>query len=156
MLRRDVDVLSQIPVFSQFSEDQLRLIAFSAESVEVFAGTTLFREGSPARGGYVVTEGTVRLDPRDPDQAEVVAGSGALIGELALLAPTLRPATATVIEDTRLLDISRDLFRRVLEEYPDMAGKLRRFLSGRLHLLSRDLKGAERALLNADDFVFRS
>ncbi|MEO1198616.1 MAG: Crp/Fnr family transcriptional regulator [Pseudomonadota bacterium] len=156
MLSRDVDLMRSIPLFSHFSEDQLRLIAFSAEPIEVFAGTTLFRDGSRARGGYVVTAGEIRLTPSDPDQSELDVGPGSLIGELALFAPVTRPATAVVVADARLIDISRDLLLRVLDEYPDMAKRLQKFLSSRLELLVRDLSVAERALLNADDFVFRS
>ena len=44
-----------------------------------------------------------------------------MIGELALIADTRRLTSAEAAEDTELLRLTRKMFRRILEEYPDVA-----------------------------------
>ncbi len=51
---------------------------------------------------------------------------------MALLIDTERPATAIVTEAAQLLKISRRVFRRVLEEYPEAAEALRELISRRM------------------------
>lgn len=151
-LDQDVAILRSLPIFSAFPDEQLRLIAFSAEPLELPAQTVLFREGAAADGGYIVLSGSVRLYATS--EAGVVekgtAGPGALIGELALLCPTNRPATAETLETSRFLAISRRLLRRVFEEYPEMAERLRRALSDRLGQMTGELQRARRSLLALD------
>ena len=50
--------------------------------------------------------------------AETLVRPPALLGELALVAETRRPATATAREPTSVLKVSRTLYRRILAEYP--------------------------------------
>ncbi len=61
-LARDIDVLRRVPLLSQFTEDQLRLLAFSAETMQVSKGGTVFNEGERADGGIVLTIGKVQLE----------------------------------------------------------------------------------------------
>ena len=149
-LDQDVDFLKSIPLFADFPDEQVRLIAFSAEPLRLPEGTTLFREGAQADTGYVVVSGAVELvtETAQGRRAEAVAGPGALIGELALLCPTTRPVTAITIEPTELLVVSRRLLRRVLEEYPDMAERLRFALSQRLATMSAELARTRERLLS--------
>ena len=53
------------------------------------------------------------------------AGPGAMLGELALIADTIRPTGAVAVEDTELVRLSRKLFHRILQEYPELAAALR-------------------------------
>ncbi len=151
-LDQDVEFLQSIPLFSDFPAEQLRLIAFSAEPLRLPEGTTIFREGAEADSGYVVVSGAVELaaERGDGRREVAVAGPGALIGELALLCPTTRPVTAVTIEPTELMAVSRRLLRRVLEEYPDMAERLRLALSERLRRMTSELGKTRERLLAID------
>lgn len=151
-LDQDVLLLKSIPLFADFPVEQLRLIAFSAEPHSLPAGTVLFRQGAEAEGGYVVMSGAVRLVRERPDgpQEVAVAGPGALIGELALLCPTTRPVTAEIIEPAELYAITRRLLRRVLQEYPEMAERLRLALSQRLRVMMDELGRTRERLLAVD------
>ncbi len=66
----------------------------------------------------------------------------ALIGEIALLARTNRPATAIAREPSNVLRISQPLFRRVLSEYPAGAERLRQSLAARLTQFTAELEAA--------------
>ncbi|MEO3389410.1 cyclic nucleotide-binding domain-containing protein [Mesorhizobium sp. CAU 1741] len=131
----DIRILSGVGLFAELSAEQLRLLAFGAESVRFRAGQEIFREGAQADCAFVVTSGRVVLY-RDHD-GEAVAVSrleaGSIIGELALIAPTTRLTYAAAETDVQLIRLNRTLFRRILEEYPEAAAHLHQRMSADLH-----------------------
>ncbi len=131
----DVDVkrLAALPLLAELDLDALRLIAFSAETRILRAGDLLFTKGDASDGGFVVVSGAVALDPSDSGQAAAkIIGPDSLIGELALVTETTRPATAIARQPTVVLFISRKLFHRVLNEFPGGAARLRAAIESRL------------------------
>ena len=124
-LNDSIHHLKNVELFQLLGPEALRLIAFSADSRILQAGDVLFREGEVADAGIVVLSGEIGLSRADqPDQPPQKVGPGALIGEMAMLTATHRPATAVAREISSILRISRNLFHRVLEEYPDCAVRL--------------------------------
>ena len=95
-LTSDIDLLKQVSFFSEFNEDQLRLLAFGAESRVYRAKQVIFRQGDLADSGFVITTGQVRMTISQDgfDQQSQILGPGSLIGEMALLAETRRSAMA--------------------------------------------------------------
>lgn len=142
-LEDDIRTLGETPLLDQIGRDALRLVAFSADRVWLSAGEVLFREGEPADSGYVVVSGSLNLERRGSTR---VVGRATLIGELALITDTLRPATATAAEPTEVLRIARGLFARLFDEYPDLARKLYARLATRLRVDVADLKSIEQLL----------
>ncbi|KRB62813.1 protein kinase [Rhizobium sp. Root708] len=123
-LNDDIRLLSQIALFGGMSEDQLRLIAFGADRRVISAGQMLFREGSPAESAYVVLSGRIELSRTGRDgqpEVQAVVGAGTLLSELALITLVERKFTAVATEDTGIIRITRPLFHRLIEEYPDAA-----------------------------------
>src|SRR5690606_6096598 len=109
----------------------LRILAIGAESRYVHEGETLFAAGDASDCGYVIQEGSFRLDGGRPAVGAIVAGPGTLLGELALIAETRRPATATALEPSTVIRISRSLFLKMLEGYPEAAYVLRDQIAAR-------------------------
>src|SRR5215204_2707022 len=103
----------------------LRILAIGAESRYVHEGEVLFTAGDATDCGYVIQEGSFRLEGGMKSVGEVTAGPGTLLGELALIAETRRPATATAREPSTVIRISRSLFLKMLEGYPHAALVLR-------------------------------
>lgn len=122
----DIRVLAGIALFEGFAQEQLRLLAFGAENISVAAGRLIYAEGDSADCAFVVTAGTVKLVHGTGDAAiELQAlGANTLLGELALIADTTRPTSAIAATDVELIRLNRRLFRRILEEYPDLAALL--------------------------------
>lgn len=150
-LNQDIEILRQVPLFRVLDREALRLIAFSAESRIVRAGDVVFRRGDLSDAAYVVTSGAVALDAADNGAPTPhLARAGVLIGEIALIVETTRPATAIVREPASLLRITRVSFLRVLEEYPEAAQALRDDLAARLTGLAGQLGRIRRNLLALD------
>jgi len=147
-LETEVELLSALPLFSKLEMEAVRLIAFSAETKTMRAGDVLFRRGDASDGGYLVISGAIALDASQNGAiAAKVVGPGALIGELALLASTRRPATAIARQSSTVLKISKALFLRAIEASPVSAERLKRLLTMQLETLTLDLEKTRKAFL---------
>ena len=135
-LQNDILSLSRLPAFRDLEADALRLVALSAETRILRAGEMLFREGEPSDGGFVVLSGSIALT--SGKQPAVLVGPPILLGAAALLTETRRPATAQVRQPSNVLTVPRELYRRVLTEYPDSAVRVRRAIAAELLALQDD------------------
>jgi CRP-like cAMP-binding protein len=132
-LEDDIDNLTRIPLFSIFEPNALRMLAFSAETRLLRAGDVLFRRGEISDGGYVLTMGSMALDPHDDGRPQAtIVRPWTLIGETALVAPSTRPAAAIAREPATVLRILRPLFHLILEQHPATAARVRDFFRQRL------------------------
>lgn len=132
-LDRDIGYLRQVPLFAEFSDEQLRLFAFSAENTIVEVDTALFHQEERTDAGYVVVSGRIALVSEDENGKELGSfGPGSLLGEMALFIETTRPNTAVARERSEVIRIRRALFKRMLQEYPDIARALQATLANRL------------------------
>jgi CRP-like cAMP-binding protein len=145
-LEDDMALLSRVAMLGDMDRDALRLLAFAAESRQLRAGDVLFRKGDVSDGGYVVAQGSIALIEDDTKTADAIIGPGALIGEIALISETKRPATAIAREPTTVLRLSRGMFRRTMEEYPELAQRLAADLRHRIAAMSGDLARVKRRL----------
>jgi CRP-like cAMP-binding protein len=129
----DIDNLTRIPLFAIFEPNALRMLAFSSETRLLRAGDALFRRGEESDGGYILAMGAVSLLPGDDARPPAqILRPWALIGETALVAPSLRPVTAKALEPTTVLKVSRALFHQILERHPATATRVRDFFRDRL------------------------
>jgi CRP-like cAMP-binding protein len=146
----DIAFLERIPILRRLGAAALRILAIGAESHDVPAGQVLFTVGESADGAYIVQRGSFSLDTGRNGDSQVIAGPGTLLGEAALFTETLRPATARAREDGAVLRISRTMFLRILDGYPDAAVRLRELLALRADQWARELDNV-RAALTRDD-----
>ncbi|NJO56712.1 MAG: cyclic nucleotide-binding domain-containing protein [Rhodospirillales bacterium] len=148
----DVALLERVAVLHVLGRETLRILAIGAETRRLKAGETLFREGEDADCAYVVVDGTIALkDVLNSGQPEVQAGSGALIGETALITQVRRPATAIARDDATLLRIPRNTFLRTLEGFPAAADKLQALLAQRMAETVAELARVRQRLENLGD-----
>jgi CRP-like cAMP-binding protein len=151
-LDRDIALLSRIPLFSELSTEQLRLLAFSAVRLELSPGQILFREGAAALSGYIIAYGGIELSIGEGGGKRIVATceTGSLVGEIALFVEIRRPATGTAIVSSEVLEIDRKLVTRMLNEYPHVAIRLRATLAERLAATVSELTRVRQALNEID------
>jgi CRP-like cAMP-binding protein len=129
----DIALLESIPSFGLLGRPALRLLAMGAESRELQRGDVLFQSGDEADCGYVVQKGSLALQvgASEVSDQEVILGPGTLLGELALVIDTVRPATAMAVEPLTVIRISRSLFLKMLDGFPDSARRLRDHIAAR-------------------------
>ena len=142
----DITFLERVPVLRRLGAGALRIIAIGAENLSLRAGQVLFTAGDTADGAFVVQSGSFSLKPERAGEHELVAEAGTLLGESALLAETRRPATATARENSTVLRISRVMFLKMLEGYPDAAQRMRDMIAARTDQWAREVENVRAAL----------
>jgi CRP-like cAMP-binding protein len=136
----DIAFLARVPTFAKFGFAALQIVAIGSEARQLADGEVLFSAGETTEAGYVIQAGSLQLTTNDPQsESGVKFGPGALIGELALLTETVCPATAVAAEPTTVIRISRNLFRKVLEGFPDAALLMRDRLAVRVNQSNGEL-----------------
>src|SRR5437764_2911698 len=111
----DIAFLERVPTLALLGREALRILAIGAESQYLHDGHVLFAQGDKADAGYVVQEGSFSLATAHEAGEPLTVGPGALLGELALVAETTRPVTATAREPSTVIRISRSLFLKMLD-----------------------------------------
>jgi CRP-like cAMP-binding protein len=145
----DIGFFQRVPTLNLLSRQALRVLAIGAQSRYVHGGEILFRAGDFAEGAFVIQEGRFLLAPGSArDGEDVQVGPGTLLGEIALVTESKRPATATAVEPATVLFISRKLFLKMLDSFPETARKLRDVFVGRLQQTTGEL-GNIRAVLDS-------
>jgi CRP-like cAMP-binding protein len=133
----DVALLERVPTLHLLGTTALRMLAIGSEQRDLARGDRLFSAGDSADAGFIVQRGAFRIE--DDAGTEVVAGPGALIGELALMVAMKRPSTAIALEHASVIRIARSLFQRVLESDPVAARRLRDEFANRTSQIASDI-----------------
>ena len=133
----DVALLERVPTLRLLGTTALRMLAIGSEQRDIARGDLLFSAGDDADAGFIVQRGAFRVD--DGSGTEIIAGPGALIGELALVVAMQRPSTALAIEHSSVIRVARSLFQRVLESDPVAARRLRDEFANRTSQIASDI-----------------
>lgn len=144
-LESDIAALGKVPLFADLTRDQLRLLAFGADRRRLREGEFVFREAAHADAGFVILEGTVALTRGREPKIRFLGryGPGTLLGEMALICETRRPANARTETPAELVRIPRQLFLRLLEEYPEFAAAIHARLATDLLKLTQEIAAIE-------------
>jgi CRP/FNR family transcriptional regulator, cyclic AMP receptor protein len=106
------------------------LLANSGESQRFAAGDTVFTEGDPGEGLYVVKSGTVALETGGRELETL--GEGGIFGEMAIIDREPRSATAVAKTECELVVIDRRRFWFLVQETPYFAEIVMRVMADRL------------------------
>lgn len=125
-----VELLKQVPLFSDCSRRELAEIATIADEVHFPAGKALMTEGDVGKEFVVVVNGSVEV--RRGGRRVPLKGGGNFFGEAALLTGTPRNATVTTTSPVRALVITGRSFGRLLTDSPGIQRKILASLAARL------------------------
>lgn len=115
--------LKSSPMFSHLGNRRLKALAAFADEVEVPAGTVLMEQGSRPHELEVIVEGSADVLVDGTKVGEL--GSGAVLGEMALLDRGTRSATIVTTSTSRLIVISASAFDDLMKTYPEIAEDLK-------------------------------
>ncbi|MFN4090703.1 MAG: cyclic nucleotide-binding domain-containing protein [Alphaproteobacteria bacterium] len=147
-LNEEVEVLRRVPLFARIEASKLKLIAFTSERMVYEAGEVLFTQGDMGDAAYIVLEGAVEvLVAAPPGQIRVATlGRHEIIGEIAILTDVPRTATVRAVEKLVVLRIAKELFFRLIAEFPQIGVEIMRELAIRLEKTTGDLRDARSRL----------
>ena len=144
MLQDEVQTLRQVPLFSRVAPAKLKLLAFASDRVSYKIGETLFHQGDPGDAAYVILTGEADILTDSPNGQVKVAelNFNTIVGEIAILCDIPRTATVRATVPIEALRIRKDVFLKLLADYPEMAIEIMRVLADRLNKTTTELTEA--------------
>ena len=144
-LLQEYELLRRVPFFAEIEPGKLKLLAFMSERVGFDAGKNLCRQGDPGDAAYLIIEGEVDIILEGGGVPLTVATLGAneIVAEMAILCDVPRNATVRAKGRVVALRISKDLFMRMVREFPTMAVSIMQELAHRLDLTNNQLRTAQ-------------
>ncbi|GAB4426083.1 MAG: hypothetical protein Kow002_15420 [Anaerolineales bacterium] len=127
--------LKKIDWFNALPDEMLDALAQSVSVRQIAAGEFLFRKGDDGDSLFIIDAGMVKIVTEDAGGSEVIlnqVGAGEIIGEMSLLDNEPRSAGVVAMTDTKVLELKRDDFMRVLRQQPDLALAVIRNFSSRM------------------------
>lgn len=129
------DFLSTVPLFRSLAPAEVANFATMAREKSYPKGSVILFEDDPGDSLFVVRDGRVKVVLVAEDGREVILGIlgvGEHFGELSLIDDQPRSAHVVAMEDSTLLVLRREDFRRRVEQSPQVAWALLIELSRRL------------------------
>lgn len=149
-LARHIAVMRNAAFLRALDDEALKLLAFGSEAVALKPRDILFESGEPADGAVLVLGGQLRLVRQNEVGEPRVVSVGALVDDLALIAPKTRSQSAMAQTSCEVLLLPRSHMLRILEEYPASAARLQAVITKRTSAMVTDLTGlADRAFRDA-------
>jgi CRP/FNR family cyclic AMP-dependent transcriptional regulator len=139
-----METLRSIPLFSLIRESDIWRIREATVSRSYPKDSVILFEGEAGEALYVVLAGRVKIVYTAEDGREVILGTrekGDFFGETALLDEQPNPAHVIAMQDSELLILRREEFRRCMAEIPAMSLGLLRHLSRRLRHADDQIRG---------------
>jgi cAMP-dependent protein kinase regulator len=122
-----------LPLFSALSRESLREFLEALETTFVPSGYRLLQEGKDAGAAYIVATGNLEISRRAPDGAAKPrtvlgrVGSGALVGEVALMSHLPSAASVTATTASILLVARRSAVEPVAARHAELGIELAAF-----------------------------
>ncbi|MGO1119499.1 Crp/Fnr family transcriptional regulator [Rhodovibrionaceae bacterium A322] len=141
-LEQEVATLKKIPLFANIDTAKLKLMAFASERMNFKDGQALCRQGDAGDAAYIILEGDADVSIQTDDGPLTVAQVGAndIVGEIAILIDVGRTATVTAKGDVTTLMITKELFFRVVKDFPEIGIEVMRVLAHRLENTNKQLR----------------
>ena len=133
-----LQALKTAPLFGALTETETQALAARTRVRSCSPGELLFSEGERCNGLYMVVAGRVRIFKMSPNGREhvlAIEGPGSSIAELPVFDGGSYPASASAVDAAELLFVSRDDFRAICLEHPEIALKVLQVVGGRLRRL---------------------
>ncbi|MHA1538254.1 MAG: cyclic nucleotide-binding domain-containing protein [Alphaproteobacteria bacterium] len=143
-LNEEVELLRNIPLFANIEPSKLKLLAFTSERISYNAEQVLFSQGEIGDAAFIIIEGEADITIDSPKGPITVAtvGRNDIIGEIAILCDVPRTASVKAKNKLETLVISKDLFFRLIMEFPQIAVEIMRELAHRLNNANEKLREA--------------
>jgi len=134
------NALKSVPLFALLDDDETAVLASQVEVKTFTARERIYTMGDSSAQAYVMVSGKVRVTTVDEDQQEVVVdepGTGEGFGFASLLEQTPHQTSATALEDTTCLEISRGNIAALLQQKPLAGMDLLATLGHQVHTSQR-------------------
>jgi len=133
-----ISALKSLPYFHVLDDDELGALARRMIEREFQRGETIFFEGDPSQGLYILRAGSVRIYKLSPEGREQVLRTmhaGESFNEVAVFDGGPNPANVAALEPTSVWIVPRDAVIDLIERRADVALTIIQNLGARLRHL---------------------
>ena len=119
-----LEILKSSVLFGQLETEQLKTLAGVSQLLKYSKGQTIFEEGIPASGIFIVGSGKVKVVKTSTDGKEQILhvfGSGEPVGEAAAFAGSSFPASCVAVTKTEICRVSRNDLLNMIKAQPQLA-----------------------------------
>ena len=156
-LKLDKTLVSDLPLFSGLSSDELEAILSQAQASHFPKGKVVFSQSAAAHSFFLLLHGRLRVTQITPQGEQIVVrfvNPGDLFGIALAIGRTTYPGTATAAVDSLALVWPSATWPKIMSEHPTLASNAMRMVGSRLqeaHQRVRELstEDVERRLAHA-------
>ena len=139
-IEEEVEILRRIPLFANIEPAKLKLMCFASERITYKEGQSLFEQGDVGDAAFIIVDGSADvIVTRDTPMVVAQVGKDDIVGEIAILMGIPRTATVTTTSELTALKVTKDLFFRMITDFPEMGVEIMRVLAQRLEQTTAQL-----------------
>ena len=138
-----VSQISQLPLFSSMSPDEVGRIAAGTREVKASKGDILFHKGDTNHGFHLLLSGQIKLaftSAQGNEKVVEIIQPGQTFGEAIMFMDTPYIVFAQALADSQMLHIAKATVFAELDRDPKLARKMLASMAVRLHQLMADLE----------------
>jgi CRP-like cAMP-binding protein len=119
-----LEVFREIPFFSGLPLEPLKVLAYLSERRTYNQGELVFQKDEVDPHAYYIVDGAASLQVEGAGEAQLKHFKpGDFIGALSLVGDMKRLFSMQAEEDLAVIVISREMFQKTLEQFPDIVYK---------------------------------
>ncbi len=122
-----LEAITEISLFSSLPIGAITKINSKLEPIVLPAKQLIFEKGDTADALYIIEFGSVQVEIEPP----VILGSGDYFGETGLISDAERNASISVLEEVKLLKLSKESLEELMNEYPSLFEDLKQSATSR-------------------------
>ncbi|MEH7074554.1 Crp/Fnr family transcriptional regulator [Neobacillus drentensis] len=139
------DLLRKIVIFKNLSQKSLAIIEQRIQTLELKKGEQIISETEVAKGVYFVHSGAVKLTKQDESGNEIIVcvkQTGDVFAEACLFTKVSEyyPATATMLQDGKILFLDKQELERDLYNFPELSLQMISYMSDALREMTSQLR----------------
>jgi CRP/FNR family cyclic AMP-dependent transcriptional regulator len=139
------EFLRKIVIFKDLSQKSIHVIEKRLHTFMFKKGEQVISEDDVAKGVYFVHSGTVKLTKQDESGNEIIVcikQKGDIFAEACLFTKNTEcyPATATMLQDGKILFLDKLELEKDLYDYPDLSIQMIRYMSDSLREMTSTLR----------------
>jgi len=136
-------IIKNIPLFNELKHSELQDISKKCKIKNIKKDEIVFVENSKGDSLYLILKGKIliyRTTDEDKIKTLAILERGDFFGEMAILSPSTRSASAKAITDTKLIVLNEKDFKKILKDNPQLTLKIIDVLSTRLRRANQEIE----------------
>lgn len=153
----NAEELRHVPLFATLDDEEAAVLAGQVELKKFSPRQRIYKAGDPGDRAYVTMTGKVRVTTVDEDHQEIVVDEpehGEFFGFASMLEQTAHQTTATALEETTCLEVTRHDISVLLERKPQAGMDMLAVLGRQFHASQRLVR--VRASRNPNEIIEQS